>query len=340
MKLNARDAAAFFRKPDPKAAGILIWGDDAMRVAQRRQEVIAALTGPQAEAEMRLTRLAAAELRKEAALLIDAVKAQGFFPGPRAVFVEGATDGLAPLFDAALKDWQAGDAQIVATAAQLNAKSALRKLFEASPKAVSIGIYDDPPGPEEIADMLRAAKLPEPDHDGRALLQELSRALDPGAFRQTVEKLGLYKHGDASPTTAADIAAVAPRSTEAELDALLAVVAEGQAQKIAALLRRLYAQGTAPVGLCIAALRHFRQLHVVASDPGGPGSGIAKLRPPVWGPRRDAMTRQAGNWGRDRLEKAVMLLIETDLQLRSASRAPAQALVERALIRLAMMARR
>lgn len=340
MKLSARDAAAFFRKPDPKVAAALIWGEDAMRVAQRRAEVIAGLAGPEAEAEMRLTRLPAADLRREGALLIDAVKAQGFFPGPRVVFVEGATDGLSGLFDAALKDWRPGDAQIIATAGQLTSKSALRKLFEAQPIAVSIGIYDDPPGAEEIAAMLGAAGVPDPDSDGRALLAELSRALDPGAFRQTVEKLGLYKHGDATPTTAADIAAVAPRSTEAETDALLAVVAEGRAPQIAALLRRLYAQGTTPVSLCIMALRHFRQLHAVASDPGGPGQGIARLRPPVWGPRRDAMTRQASGWGRDRLERAVSLLIETDLQLRSASRAPAQALVERALIRLAMMARR
>ncbi len=340
MKLNARDASAFFRKPDPKVAGLLIWGEDAMRVAQRRQEVILGLAGPQAESEMRLTRIAAGDLRKDGAMLIDALKSQGFFPGPRVVFLEAATDGLAPVVDAALKDWRAGDAQLVATAGQLTARSALRKLFEAHPSVFSIGIYDDPPGAEEIAAMLKAAQVPEPDTDGRALLSELSRSLDPGGFRQTIDKLGLYKHDDSTPTTAADITAVAPRSTEADMDALLAVVAEGQAPRIAALLRRLYAQGTTPVSLCIMALRHFRALHSVASDPGGPGAGIARLRPPVWGPRRDAMTRQAGAWGRDRLENAVSLLIETDLQLRSSSRAPSQALVERALIRLAMMARR
>jgi DNA polymerase-3 subunit delta len=50
--------------------------------------------------------------------------------------------------------------------------------------------------------------------------------------------------------------------------------------------------------------------------------------------------RQAGNWGRDRLEKALTLLTDTDLQLRSTAKVPQQALVERTLIRLAMMARR
>ena len=58
MKLQTRDAAAYFAKPDPSKTGLLIYGADAMRVALKRQEVIAALVGPNGEDEMRLTRLA------------------------------------------------------------------------------------------------------------------------------------------------------------------------------------------------------------------------------------------------------------------------------------------
>ena len=52
MKLTGRDAQAFFRKPDPSRAGVLLFGEDAMRVAHRRQEVIAALVGPEGEAHL------------------------------------------------------------------------------------------------------------------------------------------------------------------------------------------------------------------------------------------------------------------------------------------------
>jgi DNA polymerase-3 subunit delta len=55
---------------------------------------VSALLGPNADEEMRLTRLTAAELRSDSALLLDAVKAVGFFPGPRAVQVDQATDGF------------------------------------------------------------------------------------------------------------------------------------------------------------------------------------------------------------------------------------------------------
>ena len=54
-----------------------------------------ALIGPDGPGEMRLTRMSGAELRKDGSLLLDAIKAVGFFPGPRVAFVEEATDGLA-----------------------------------------------------------------------------------------------------------------------------------------------------------------------------------------------------------------------------------------------------
>ena len=119
------------------------------------------------------------------------------------------------------------------------------------------------------------------------------------------------------------------------MDDLLAAAAEQRANDIGPLMRRLEGQGIAPVTLCIHALRHFRTLHLAATDPGGTSAGIAKAR--IAWPRRDAMQRQASNWGMYRLEVALSLLIETDLTLRSASRAPLMAVMERALIRMAMM---
>ncbi|MFN3664139.1 DNA polymerase III subunit delta [Yoonia sp.] len=340
MKLSGDAAAGYLRKPDPSHAGLLIFGADPMRVATKRQEAIAALVGPQGEEEMRLTRINAGDLRKDPALLDDAIKAQGFFPGHRVAFVEDATDGLSKLVDTVLADWRAGDAQLVVTAGSLTAKSPLRKVFEGHRNAMAIGIYDDPPNMSDIARAVTEAGLPQPGRDVMDALFALANTLEPGDFRQTVEKVGLYKQGDDTPLTIADITANAPQSAEVDVDDVLDVVTSGQVDQLGPVLRGLYAQGVTPVTLCIGAMRHFRRLHVVASDPGGPGSGVGRLRPPVFGPRRDKIARQVSQWGRDRLERALTALTDTDLQLRSASTAPQAALMERTLIRLAMMARR
>ncbi len=340
MKLSTRDAPAYFRKPDPETKGLLIFGADAVRVAAARKDVCAALLGANAEEEMRLTRLAAADLRKDPAALLDAVKAVGFFPGLRAVVVEDATDGMADTLGVALEDWQSGDAQIIVTAGSLTAKSKLRKVFEGDPRSYAAGLYDAPPDRGEIEALLAQAGLADRlSGDGMAALMELSRAVDPGDFRQSIEKLGLYMMSDQGPAGPDEVAACAPASAEADLDDVLNVVAGAESGKIGPLLRRLYAQGVQPVGICIGATRHFRRLHTAASDPGGAAQGAARLRPPVFGPRRDALVRQASQWGHFRLEQALTLLYETDLSLRSRNPPPAKALVERTLIRLSMMGR-
>lgn len=341
MKLASREAAGYFSRPDPARAGILIHGADAMRVALKRQELVAALLGPGGEAELRLTRLAPADLRADPAALDSAMKARGFFPGLRVVLLDGAGDGQAAALAAALGDWRPEDARLVVTAGSLSAASALRKLFEAHPSAIAAAIYADPPNRGEVAQTLARAGLAAVPEPALADLVALAQALDPGDFAQLATKLALYKLGDPTPIGGADIAAVAPLSTEAAVDDALDVVAEGRHGEVGPVLRRLHDQGTGAVALAIAAIRHFRTLHAIAAHPAGPAQGIGTLRPPLFGPRRDRMLRQAQTWGPARLEEALAILIEADLALRSGgTTAPQAALIERALFRLTFLGRR
>lgn len=328
MKLSPRDATAYFAKPDANRTGLLIYGGDAMRVALKRQEFLKALLGANADEEMRLTRIPAADLRRDPAMLLDAIKAVGFFPGPRAAFVEDANDNVAQILIDGLNAWQPGDAQIVVTGGDLKKTSKVLKAFEGHKNAFATAIYDTPPDRAEIERILKEAGLA-PDAQSMGALSELARVLDPGDFRQTIEKVTLYKLNDPSPLSVDDIAACAPTSTEAEVDDILHVVAETRAADIGPVMAKLQAQGVNAVTLIIMATRHFRTLYRIASSPGAP----------IWGVRdRDRAMRQAKQWGADRLETALTVLTDTDLTLRSAGQhAPTMALVERAFIRLAML---
>ena len=337
MKLSPRDAGSYLKNPDPARAGILIYGADPMRVATRRQTLIEATIGPDGDAEMRLSRMTGAELRSDPAGLSDALKAVGFFPGARVAFVEGATDSTAPVIEAALADWREGDAQLVITAGSLTPRSALRKLFEKHPNAFCLAVYNDPPSRAEISDDLKKHGLVNLSNEGMDAIFAAATDLDPGELRQTLAKLALYKIGDDTPLSPEDVANCMPAQAEAQTDDLINAAASGQHGQIGPLVRRLQAQGTQPVFLCITAMRHFRQLHTAAADPGGAGPGVGKLRPPVFEPRRDQMIRQAQQWGTKRLEAAIALLIDIDLTLRSSSNAPQMAVLERGFIRLAMM---
>jgi DNA polymerase III subunit delta len=337
VKLGGAEARRYLARPDPGKAGLLIYGPDAMRVALRRQEAVAALIGPEGAAEMRLTRIAAGELRRDPAALPDALAARGFFPGPRVVLVEDAGDAQAETIAAALDLWRPGDAVLVVTAGALAARSALRRAFETAPAAVAAPVYADPPTRDEIETALAKAGLAQVGRAAMDVLGDLARALDPGDFAQTLEKLALYKRGDPTPLGAEDLAAIAPPPGETALDAVLDLVAEGRAGALPRQIQRLEAQGVAATTLAIGAGRHFRLLYAAAAAPDGPERALARVRPPVFGPRRDRMVGQARALGPARLEKAIMLLTDADLALRSSRPAPAMALIERALIRIATL---
>lgn len=338
MKITPRAVAAFCARPDPRIPAALLYGSDAMRISLRRQEIVRSLIGTEGESEMRLTRLSPADL-KEGGRLGDEMRSLGFFSGPRVVLVEGAADAQARAIEAALAEWRDGDAVLIVVAGALAARSALRKLFEQHQTAATLAIYDDPPDRAEVEAMLAAAGLATSGEAEQALLA-LAQTLEPGDFRQTLDKIALYKMDDATPLTPDEVEALAPATAETALDDVVNAAAEAETERLGALVRRIEAQGTTPVSICIAAARHFRALHAAASDPAGAAAALGRMRPPVWGARRDRMRRQAMTWGAARLDAAIRLLVDTDLTLRSSAPVPAMAVMERTLIRLAMMGRR
>ncbi|MBC6442557.1 MAG: DNA polymerase III subunit delta [Rhodobacteraceae bacterium] len=336
MKLAGAQAAAFLARPDGCRAGVLLYGADAMRVALKRQALVRALAGPRAAAELRLTRMAGADLRRAPAAVRDALKAIGFFPGRRVVLIEEAGDGATDALAAALGDWAEGDATLVCTAGRLTPRSRLRKLFESAPDAVAIGIYDDPPGRDEIIQALKTAGLAQVPPAAMQALVSLARSVDPGTLAQIIEKLALYKLGAPDPVTEQDLAAILPETIPADVTQAAEAAAEGRTADTITALARLAGQGVTPVALCMGAARHFKLLYAIAAAPGG-AAVFARHR--IFGPRRDRLARQARRLGPGRLARALTMLMDTDLALRSPRPPPGRAAVERTLVRIALAGR-
>ncbi len=330
MKLSGQDAGRHIASPDPMVRATLIHGGDAMRIALRRRDLVAAIVGPQGEADMRITRLTAGDLREDRAALSDAVRARGFFPGPRAVVLDEATQHHAAIVAAVLADLSEEDAHLVVTAGAQKPGAALLAPFVTGRAAVAIAVYDDPPSAAEIAAILARAGLTDIAADAREALGEVARTMAPGEIEQLAEKIALYTLGGDQPVSRDDVAAMAPASAEAAVDDMMAVVSAGRMDRVGPVMTRLAGQGVTAVTLCIGAARHFRAIHALAVDP----------RARVFGANRDAIARDARRWGTVRSEQALRLLVETDLALRSSARAPQMALMERALLRLAQLGRR
>ena len=338
MKLTSRDVVSFFKSPPKGITGVLIYGNDPMRVSHKREQLINSILGSNADEEMRLARISRENLKKAPEQAIDLCKTQGFFPGERALLIEEANETISDIIIKAVEAWKDGDATIVVTAGSLKPSSSLRKLFEQKKNTYSVPIYDNPMTKFEVEKIIEKSGLQNVTQDGFAQLLLVASQLQPGDFKQTVDKLALYKLNDEKSVTYQDIINCAPISNEADIDEVLNVILAGNEFKVSQILGRLSSQGTLPVTLIIAATRHFKALFSIISNPGGVKAGATALRPPIYGPRKEALINQAQKWGPIKIKTAIKILTATDLQLRSSNQqAPQMALVERLFIRIAML---
>ncbi len=337
MKFKARDARRQIDRPDPAIAGFLLFGPGAGEVADARERLVRALMGD--SDPLSLTRLDGTTARRDPASVSDAMRSVGFFGGRQVVLVEDATDGATEALAGALEDAEPAQAVLVASAGSLTAKSKLRKLFEDGRTLAALALYADPPDRGEIEDMLARAKAPRADREAMEALEALGAAMERGAFTGLLERIALYA-GKAAELTAADVAACAPQSVEGDVDAITAMTARGDVRDLPAALSRLAGQGIAPTTVALRTSQHFRQLLALASAPEGPERAAQRMRPPLFGKRRDEMIGQARRLGVRRIETTLIALTDLELTLRSSSEAPGGAALERALMRVAMSAGR
>ena len=253
------------------------------------------------------------------------------------MLVEEAGDAAAPALKAVLEDWRPGDATLVVTAGGLGPGGALRKAFEAAKAAVAIGVYADPPGRDEVEAALAAAGLARRDREAFGAVGGAGAGARPRATsRSSSRSSRSTSAATPAPLTAADIEACAPPAGEPEIDAVVALAADGEAGPAGGRVRRARRQPDRPD-------HRRRPLLPDAARRGdrrrGLEAGLARARPPVFGPRRARMAAQARAFGPDRLERALGLIVDTELVLRSSRPVPAAAAVERLLVRLAMLRR-
>jgi len=338
VKLNARDALRFCRSPDRRYKAALIYGEDGVEISRRRVQLINALLG---EGENHnVTRLDVAQARRDTAIIMDALRSKGFFGGEPIVLIENGTDGLAAGLSETFASAEADDAFLIVTAGLLPARSKLRKLFEGEVSAIAAPCYQTALGRPEIEALLKDAGVSGIDEEAIHDLVDFARSTDSGALSDLISRLSLYALSSDTPVSSADIIECLPGSGDADLDDVVDAVADGDARSVGPLMNKLESQGVNPTTLAIFAMRKFRQIHMITSAGGPPDSVISRLRPPVFGPRRDRLLRQARLWTTTKCEGALKLILETDSALRGGAAAAGYPMLERMLIRLALGAKK
>ena len=336
MKLTGKDAVNYYLNPQP-ASAILLHGEPESKINRNYQSISQKLVGKDAKEEMRLTELIGSDLRKDKGLAIDAIKAIGFFPGPRLVLIKNVTDGLSDLFSDIIDNHNEGDAFLIVTASRLNTRSKLRKLFENSKTAISIGVYPDPLTNYEIEEAICSAGITQIETAARKDLEEFAKSVEFEEFNQALEKIFLYKVDDKSPVSCEDISECINLYSEPDLDKLINKICTGNTKEIPQILLMLNTKGQNPISTYISINQYFRNLHLLAIQSSNIEIALSKMRPPVFGIKRNNLITYSEKWGIKRLEMALNLLHEVGLTLRSSKPLPQQEIVDRTFIKISMM---
>ncbi|MEO0679626.1 MAG: DNA polymerase III subunit delta [Pseudomonadota bacterium] len=333
MKAAGARARAMLEAPPAGLCGFLLYGSDAAEVDAARAALCAALVASGGEGS-EVSAWDGAAARRDPAGLHAALRAAGLFGGRPVISLTAAGDGVGEALRGAL-DGLAEAGALVATAGQLPARSKLRKLFEDSPALLAASVEATPLTGEEIAARLTSRGAPSLSADALAALSDAALGLEPAELRNALELLALYMLGQAGPIEPVDVAACLPGALHGELDRALEAVAARRPGEAAEAMARAAEKGASPVAAAMMLGRHLRQIHALATAQDGPVAAAGRLRPPVWGPRRDALVDAARHWPPALAERALSLVLEAELSLRSTGGAPDFAAVQRLAVRTA-----
>ena len=341
MKIEPRQVEAFLKKPDPRIRGVVIYGNDDGLVAERAVALAKAIC-PDLSDPFRVVDIAGEVLKHDPARLADEFGAMSMMGGRRVVRVRPAGEETTAALEN-LVAAPAGDALIVVEGGNLTPRSGLRALAETEACLAAMPCYmDNEAALEGLVESAARAQGLSVDADALPWIVERLGG-DRGQTRSEIEKLLLYKTGDASKTITLDDAVDILGDTAAiGIDDVIAATFDGELVALDRALDRVFSEGGHPVQLVRSLQRHADQLHIVsahASKGGNMESAMFKARGlPRGGPVRQRFERHLRTWPLPRLSASLTAILDAEMECKRTG-LPDEAIARRLCLRLAQAAR-
>lgn len=348
--LKGRAVKAFLASRDKDISAVLIYGPDGGLVRERA-DLLARRIVEDFKDPFNYIELSDADLKEEPGRLGDEAASLSFAGGERVVRLRTSGEASAKAAAAFLEGLDAGHIKpnglVLIEAGELSPRSGLRKAFEKAKKAAALPCYAD--APADVRSMALAAAEAEDLRFEEDALDLLAAILgeDHGVSRAELEKLILYKGPKALRSGAATVTLEDVRASLADgfgdaMDDTTGAAADGAPARLSKALRKAESAGASPIGLLRALQRNFARLeaaqrHMEAGD--SPASAMKKLRPPVFFAEQRAFEARLYKWRSAKLEKALRMLVDAEIEAKTTG-APQREIVERAALRLAIMAGR
>jgi DNA polymerase-3 subunit delta len=340
VKIEARQAEAFLKKPDPKIRAVVVYGNDDGLIAERAAQLAKTIC-PDLNDPFRVVDIAGESLKADPARLATEFGEMSLMGGRRIVRVRPAGEESVAALEA-LVEAPAGDALIIVEGGNLSPRSGLRALAETEATLAALPCYmDNAEALEGLVESAARAQGMSVEADALDWIVERLGG-DRGQTRSEIEKLMLYKSGDDSLTIShADAVAVLGDTSAIGIDNVVAATFDGDLVALDRALERVFAEGGNPVQLVRAVQRHTDQLHLVASyaTTGNLEAAMFKARGlPRGGPIRARFERHLRTWPLPKLSIALDEILRAELDCKSTG-LPDEAIARRLCMRLGQVGR-
>ena len=321
MKLTGDKALAFCKRPKSGSNIVFIRSDDNGVSIDATRELVKAWSHLASEPPEDV-RLTDDEVKKDPAILGDAVGARPLFGGFQIVRLAITSDSLGGVLNRFLTAIDEGEITpenyLVITAGELSPKSNTVKAMEASSHVVNLTLVEDDSSSltNIVTDAMRDSSISLDDNALEVFVDELpgNRAL----ARSEIEKLQLYAHDLGRPVSVEDIMLVSATERKLGADDAADAALAGKTEIAIRATDRFLESGGSP----ISALRtmHFRLLRVMDAL-----SGERFLKPRVADGERSAFNKMLKSWNAARVTRALTMLYAAEKTCKQGN-APASAI--------------
>lgn len=307
MLYRGRSAETFITRPDPHIWCVLAFGDDEGVVSDATRLLMKSWAGA---AELETTLLDEETIRKDPAVLFDALEAVSLLGSPRCVRICIQSERIAAILVSAIETGdQARDrfaARLVIEAGALPSRSRLRQSAENAANAASLSLANE----DETSLRERVRLILERDNvtiEPDAL--ELFLGDLPGhraIANSEINKLALYGAGLGRALNREDIAVLSTTQVRQMVSSIILACLDGCPATAGRAFERALENGTGAISvlrsLQVDVLRMLRAHDLVAAGDRDPGR---QLRPPVWQSEWPSFSARLRIWSPKRLVRVL-----------------------------------
>lgn len=325
---------SFLRKPDPAVSALLIYGEEPDAVRELAARAVKKIAGS-LDDPFTVTPLLEQDLTSDPARLADEVQSIAMFGGGKAIWVKGVGEPFLKAVLPVLEGKVQGNL-VVAEASTLGKASQLRAMFEKSPHALIVPLYEAEAG--EIAQMVEQQLARDGLKIGPDALSRFAELAGTarGLVRREAEKLALYCLGN-ERVSLEDVEAVCGNDTGSSPDELADAVFGGEVEDADRLFHDLV-RGGQDAGRLLTAVHQqalrLQEFRVAIERGAAPEQVVKQARPPVFFKRQRIVQAQLRAWGLSDLVTAGSTLSANVLAARQ-NAGLAEAIAGRCLLSLA-----